>query len=100
MESGNKQRVVYLNDKTVNAIKEYLKERNSKSEYLFYSRQNEKICRSRINQLFNKYSKIMHPHLLRHFAFTYMLNNGFSQIEVAMVRWSFIYKNNRHIYKP
>ncbi len=85
MESGNKQRVVFLNDKIIISIKEYLKERNSKSEYLFCSRQNDRICRSRINQLFSKYSKVIHPHLLRHFAFTNMASNGFSIVEIAML---------------
>lgn len=82
---GQKQRVVYLNDKIVTAIKEYLKERNSKSEYLFCSRQSDKVCRSRINQIFDKYSKVMHPHLLRHFAFTNMADNGLSIVEIAMI---------------
>lgn len=40
---GDKQRTVYLNDKTVHAIREYLKVRNSDSPYLFVSRQSEKM---------------------------------------------------------
>lgn len=31
---GDKHRIVYINDKTVNAIREYLKERQSDSPYL------------------------------------------------------------------
>lgn len=82
---GDKQRVVFLNDKITNAIKEYIKERNSNSSYLFVSRQSDKVCRSRINQLFSKYSSVIHPHLLRHFAFTNMASNGFSIVEIAML---------------
>lgn len=82
---GDKQRVVFLNEKIINAIKEYLQERNNNSEYLFCSRQSERVCRSRVNQLFSKYSNVIHPHLLRHFAFTNMANNGFSIVEIAML---------------
>ena len=65
---GDKARTVYLNDKISNAVREYLKERNSECSYLFVSRQgNGKINRSRINQIFNKYSNIITPHKLRHF---------------------------------
>ncbi len=86
MENGDKQRTVYMNDKIVNSIKEYLlKERKSNSQYLFVSRQSDKVCRSRINQLFSKYSSVIHPHLLRHFAFTNMASNGFSITEIAML---------------
>lgn len=85
MESGNKQRVVYLNDKIIIALKEYLKERKSDSDYLFISRQTDKVSRSRINQLCSKYSNVIHPHLLRHFAFTQMANKGFSIVEIAML---------------
>lgn len=88
MENGDKQRLVYLNDKIIVALKEYLKERKSDSCYLFISRQADKVSRSRINQLCSKYSNIIHPHLLRHFAFTQMASNGFSIVEIAMLRWS------------
>jgi integrase len=65
---GDKARTVYLNDKIINAVREYLKERNSESSYMFVSRQgNGKLNRSRINQIFNKYSDIITPHKLRHF---------------------------------
>ncbi len=91
MENGGKVRTVYMNDKVVEALKEYLKERKSDSPYLFISRQSNKLSRSRMNQIFNKYSDILTPHGGRHYAFTNMANNGFSIIEIAMLRWSFIY---------
>jgi integrase/recombinase XerD len=62
MVNGGKVRTVYMNDKVVTAIQEYLKERNSDSPYLFISRQANKVSRSRINQLFNKYSDVLTPH--------------------------------------
>ena len=62
MVSGGKVRTVFMNDKVITAIQEYLKERKSDSPYLFTSRQSNKVSRSRINQLFNKYSNILTPH--------------------------------------
>lgn len=80
---GDKQRVVFINDKIINAIKEYLKLKQSDSDYLFISRQKEKISRSRINQIFNKYSDKITPHTLRHFYCTHALESGYSVHEVA-----------------
>lgn len=82
---GGKVRTVYMNDKVVEAIKEYLKERKSDSPYLFVSRQAKKVSRSRINQIFNKYSNILTPHGGRHYCFTNMQKKGFSLIEIAMI---------------
>lgn len=79
----DKQRIVYMNDKIVNAIKEYMRERNSDSEYMFVSRQNEKVNRTRINQIFNKHSDKITPHKLRHFYCSNALEAGFSIHEVA-----------------
>ncbi len=80
---GDKQRLVYLNDKTVHALREYLKERKSDSPFLFISRQSEKLTPSRINQIFNKYSDIITPHSLRHFFCSHALESGYSIHEVA-----------------
>lgn len=82
-----KQRLVIINDKIVNSIKEYLKERenqkNSDSEYLFISRESPKVDRTVINRLFNQYSDKITPHTLRHFFCSYALENGWSTHEVA-----------------
>lgn len=80
---GDKQRLVYLNDKTVHALREYLKERKSDSPYFFVSRQSEKLAPSRINQIFNRYSNIITPKTLRHFFCGHALENGYSIHEVA-----------------
>jgi integrase/recombinase XerD len=84
---GKKQRLVIVNDKIVNAIKEYLKVRQmhkyKDSEYLFVSRESEKVDNTVINRLFNKYSEKITPHTLRHFFCSYALENGLSVHEVA-----------------
>lgn len=80
---GDKQRLVYLNDKIVYTIREYLKVRNSDSPYLFVSRQSEKLNPSRINQIFNKYSDVITPKTLRHYFCSNALENGYSIHEVA-----------------
>lgn len=87
---GEKYRVVYLNDKCIQAIRSWLKERKEKgidNEYLFVSNRNKKINRTTMNRFFNEYSKKMGttitPHDLRHFFCSYAIEKGFSLIEVA-----------------
>lgn len=81
---GDKLRTVYLNDKTIHAIREYLKVRKSDSPYLFVSRQSEKMAASRINQIFNQYSEMITPKTLRHFFCSNALDSGEYRIhEVA-----------------
>ena len=81
---GDKFRTVYLNDKTVHAIREYLKVRKSDSAYLFVSRQSEKLSPSRINQICNEYSDVITPKMLRHYFCSNALESGEYKIhEVA-----------------
>jgi len=81
---GDKARAVYLNDKIIHAVREYLKERKSDSPYLFPSRQGQKLTRSRVNQIFNKYSNLLTPHKLRHFFCSQAQNvAGYSIAETA-----------------
>lgn len=68
---GDKQRIVYINDKCINAIKEYLKVRpENAGKYLFVTRQstgkNKKMNRTTVNKIFNKHSDKMTPHQERH----------------------------------
>lgn len=84
---GEKQRIVYMNNKVIRAIKQYLQERNKKYKkddvnYLFVSQKKGKLHRSAVNRLFNKYPYDITPHDLRHFFCTNGLNSGLSLIEI------------------
>ena len=81
----NSKEIIVRNGKGGKVIKEYLKEIKSDSPYLFVSRQSKKVSRSRINQIFNKYSNVLTPHGGRHYCFTNMQKKGFSLIEIAMI---------------
>ena len=80
---GDKDRVVYLNDKIINSIREFLRVRVVDSSYLFANKNNGVIHRSTINKIFNKYSDKITPHTLRHYFCTTALEKGFSVHEVA-----------------
>lgn len=80
---GDKHRLVYINDKIVHAIREYLKVRQSDSPYLFVSRQSGKLNPSRINQIFNQYSDVITPKTLRHYFCSHALESGYAIHEVA-----------------
>ena len=80
---GDKDRVVYLNDKIINSIKEFLSVRKNDSPYLFANKNNGIIHRSTINKVFNKYSEKITSHTLRHYFCTTALEGGFSVHEVA-----------------
>lgn len=64
-------------------VKEYLKERERKSEFLFVNKQSEKLNRIRMHQVFNKHSDLIIPHTLRHFYCTNAIEAGYSIHEVA-----------------
>ena len=85
---GEKQRVVLLNRRIIYAIREYMKEREASvvsqaSPYLFISKKRERLDRTVVNRLFNKYSQTITPHQLRHFFCTNAIEKGFSIHEVA-----------------
>lgn len=77
---GNKQRTVYLNDKCISSIKEYLKVRpQNAGKYLFVTRESKgkdkPIDRTTINKIFNKHSNKITPHQERHGWATYRTRN-------------------------
>ncbi|MHC0037899.1 tyrosine-type recombinase/integrase [Pseudoneobacillus sp. C159] len=85
---GNKTRTVFLNDKVITSLKEWLKERKHlDSEYLFVSNRGTALNRTVVNKLFKEYSTLLKkeitPHDLRHFFCSYAISNGFSVHEVA-----------------
>lgn len=83
---GSKQRIVYLNTKVVESIKEYLNSRiNRQSDFLFTSQKSNQLTRTVVNKEFNKYSNTITPHTLRHFFCTNALENGFAIHEVANI---------------
>lgn len=66
---GGKSRVVFINDKTIHALSEYLAVRRAEpdSPYVFTSRQGPKLERLQVNRILRKFSKTIHPHKLRHY---------------------------------
>ena len=78
---GGKERTVYLNDKCVSALKEYLKVRpDNAGKYLFVTRESigkdKTMDRSTVNKIFSKHSKVITPHQERHGWATYALESG------------------------
>ncbi len=85
---GDKARTVFMSDKVITALKEWLKERKSlDGEYLFISNRGTKLNRTVINKLFTTYSKQIGkeitPHDLRHFFCSHAISKGMSVHEVA-----------------
>lgn len=87
---GRKRRVVFMNDKVVSAIREYLKIRKGDDLHLFVSgRPNKKdgsyrLDRTSVNRLIAKHSDVITPHELRHFFGTWAQEVcGFTTFETA-----------------
>jgi len=96
---GNKQRIVYLNSKAIQALRSYIKVRRADGEYLFVSRENPNLSRSVVNREFKKYSNIVTPHMLRHYYCSHALDMGYTIADVANqvghsdVRTTLLYTN-------
>lgn len=81
---GDKMRVVFIGDKVVNAVREYLKEWPAPdSPYLFPGRNGEHLSRGQVNRIFNAHSDSITPHTLRHFFCSNALESGYDINEVA-----------------
>lgn len=81
---GDKSRVVYIGDRIVNAVREYLKERpDSGCPYLFVSRKGGQLSRGQVNRIFNDYSEKITPHTLRHYFCSAAMEAEYSVHEVA-----------------
>jgi integrase/recombinase XerD len=96
---GNKQRIVYLSSKAIQALRSYLKVRRSDGEFLFVSRENDNLSRSVVNREFQKYSNLVTPHMLRHYYCSHALDMGYTIADVANqvghrdVRTTLLYTN-------
>lgn len=83
---GGKIRVVFINDKTANALHEYLlvRDPNAASPYVFLSRKGPKLNRQQVNRIMKQFSDSIHPHQLRHFYCSQTQKKaGFSLAETA-----------------
>ncbi|MDR0906802.1 MAG: tyrosine-type recombinase/integrase [Oscillospiraceae bacterium] len=80
---GNKERVVFIGDKVINAVREYLADMTRDSRWLFPGRGDNGLDRSSVNRLCNDYSDKITPHKLRHFFCSNALEKGYSFHEVA-----------------
>lgn len=86
---GEKQRIVIMNSKVIDAINEYKRHYNKEeTDLLFYNSKGNQLDRTAINKVFWEYSdkdKPIHPHLLRHFYCSAALEAGYTIAEVAML---------------
>ncbi|MBA4496369.1 tyrosine-type recombinase/integrase [Paenactinomyces guangxiensis] len=94
---GNKSRTVFLSDRVVRVIREYLKQERHQyrlsevSPFLFLSNRNRRLSRITVFKSFANYSKeaeIHHaitPHDLRHFFCSNALEKGLNVHEVAAI---------------
>lgn len=102
---GNKERIIYINTKIKNAIEKLLEVRPKKGNYLFNTRQSEKISKSAVEKIFSKNSNIVKCHQERHNWATTRLtpNNEYGVYSLAEVQYllrTFKYKFNTSLYEP
>lgn len=76
-------RIVPIDDNTIAIVQEYINERDSDIPYLFVSKFKKEICRTRINQIFNKHSEDITPQTLKHYYCINALKLGLEVDELA-----------------
>lgn len=86
---GDKERIIYINTKIKNAIEKLLEVRPKKGNYLFNTRQSEKISKSAVEKIFSKNSDIVKCHQERHNWATTRLtpNNEYGTYSLAEVQY-------------
>ena len=86
---GEKQRIVIMNSKVIDAINEYKRHYNKEeTQILFYNSKGNQLDRTAINKVFWEYSdkdKPITPHTLRHYFCSSALEAGYTISEVAML---------------
>ena len=86
---GEKQRIVIMNSKVIDAINEYKRHYNKEeTQLLFYNSKGNQLDRTAINKVFWEYSdkdKPITPHTLRHYFCSSALEAGYTISEVAML---------------
>lgn len=86
---GEKQRIVIMNSKVIDAINEYKRHYNKEeTELLFYNANGKPLDRTAINKVFWEYrdkDKPISPHSLRHYFCSSALEAGYTISEVAML---------------
>lgn len=86
---GEKQRIVIMNSKVIDAISEYKRHYNKEeTELLFYNANGKPLDRTAINKVFWEFrdkDKPISPHSLRHYFCSSALEAGYTISEVAML---------------
>lgn len=85
-QADNRSRIIPLHPKIIESIKDYLTVRpNRDSNYLFISNRGNRINRTVVNKIFNKFSSKITPRSLKCFFAEQALNNGVQANELIYI---------------